>query len=119
MIRLTGDNPCRREHTEGLLAWSEQARTDFDLMEAFAAGLLLIDENLQILRSNDAGRRWLGPGGDSFARLLGQSVGAPPQELRRQIREAVVKGVRCTLLLKAANPGALICSIMPMNEAAS
>src|SRR5262249_40550203 len=62
------------------------------------------------------GRRWLGPGGDGFARLLGQSVGAQPQELRRQIREAVVKGVRSTLLLKPSSPGALICSILPMSD---
>ncbi|MGZ3274408.1 MAG: hypothetical protein ACXU82_14670 [Caulobacteraceae bacterium] len=101
------------------MAWNEETTLDFDLMEVFSAGLLLIDENLQILRSNAAGRRRVGAGGDGFSRMLGQSFGGPAQELRRQIKEAIASGVRSTLLLKTTSPDALICSVLPMDGARS
>jgi DNA-binding CsgD family transcriptional regulator len=117
MIRLTGDSPFRRDQAKDPLAWNEEATLDF--MEVFSAGLFLVDENLQVLRSNTAGDRRIGPGGDGFSRMLTQSFGGPAQELRRQIREAVAGGVRSTLLLKAGSPDALICSILPMDGAGS
>ena len=86
------------------MAWDEETTLDFDFMEAFSAGLLLIDENLQILRSNAAGRQQVGVGVDGFSRMLGQSFGGPAQELRRQIKEAIADGVRTTLLLRTASP---------------
>ncbi|MGZ3369883.1 MAG: hypothetical protein ACXWK1_13140 [Caulobacteraceae bacterium] len=119
MIRLTGESPCRKDQAESALAWNEETTLDFDLMEVFSAGLLLIDENLQILRSNAAGRRRVGAGGDGFSRMLGQSFGGPAQELRRQIKEAIASGVRSTLLLKTTSPDALICSVLPMDGARS
>jgi DNA-binding CsgD family transcriptional regulator len=99
------------------LAWDEETTLDFDFMEAFSAGLLLIDENLQVLRSNAAGRRRVGAGGDGFSRMLGQSFGGPAQELRRQIKDAILNDVRSTLLLKTGGLEALICSVLPMDRA--
>ncbi len=115
MIRLTGESPYRRDQAKGALAWNEDAT--LDLMEVFSAGLFLIDENLQVLRSNGAGGRLVGAGVDGFSRMLGQSFGGPAQELRRQIKEAIASGVRSTFLLKAGSPDALICSILPMDGA--
>jgi DNA-binding CsgD family transcriptional regulator len=113
MIRLTGENHCRKDRVEVVLAWSEEAGPDFDSMDLFSAGLALIDDNLQIIRANAAGRERLGPNGDAFTRALGQSAGNQGQELRRQIRDSIAKGVRSTLLLKPASPDAVICSILP------
>ncbi len=115
MIRLTGENHCRRDSAETVLAWSEESKPDFDLMDLLSAGLLLLDENLQVLRSNAAGRERLGLNGDGFSRILGQSPGGQTQELRRQIREAIAKGARSTLLLKPNSPDAVICSILPVH----
>jgi DNA-binding CsgD family transcriptional regulator len=113
MIRLTGENPCRRDPAKDAPAWGEEANLDF--MEVFSAGLFLIDENLQVLRSNAAGARRVGDGLDGFSRMLGQSFGGPAQELRRQIKDAIAGGVRSTFLLKAGTPDALICSVLPMD----
>jgi DNA-binding CsgD family transcriptional regulator len=115
MIRLTGESPCRRDQAKGALSWDEDATLDF--MEVFSAGLLLIDENLQVLRSNTAGGRRVGAGGDGFSRLLGQSFGGPAQELRRQIKEAIAGRVRSTFLVKAGGPEPLICSVLPVDSA--
>ena len=117
MIRLTGENSCRRDQPKAALPWSEEAPLDF--MEVFSAGLFLIDENLQVLHSNAAGGRRVGAGGDGFSRMLGQSFGGPAQEFRRQIKEAIASGMRSTLLLKTGSPDALICSILPMDGARS
>jgi DNA-binding CsgD family transcriptional regulator len=113
MIRLTGESPCRKDQAKDALGWDDEG--DFEFMELFAAGLLLIDENLQVLRSNAAGGQRVGAGVDGFSRMLGQSFAGPAQELRRQIKEAIASGVRTTLLLKAGSPDALICSILPMD----
>jgi DNA-binding CsgD family transcriptional regulator len=117
MIRLTGENHCRKDRVEAVLPWNDTAEPSFDSMDLFSAGLVLIDDNLQILRANTAGRERLGPNGDGFTRALGQSQGSQSQELRRQIREAIAKGMRCTLLLKPASPDAMICSILPTQAA--
>jgi DNA-binding CsgD family transcriptional regulator len=93
------------------LAWNEQETLDF--MEVFSAGLFLVDENLQVVRSNTAGARRIGAGGDGFLRMLVQSFDGPAQDVRRQIKEAIASGVRSTLLLKTGGPDALICSILP------
>jgi DNA-binding CsgD family transcriptional regulator len=98
-----------------VLAWNEA--TNLDFMEVFSAGLFLVDENLQVLRSNTAGGRRVGAGNDAFSRMIGQSFGGPAQELRRQIKEAIADGVRSTFLLKMGSPDALICSILPMDGA--
>ncbi|HEY4031159.1 MAG TPA: hypothetical protein VGM25_12495 [Caulobacteraceae bacterium] len=119
MIRLTGEHAYRRERSEGMLAWNADAGPDFDLMEAFAAGFLLIDENLQIIRCNKAARRWLGAGADGFVRLLVDAVEEQSLQMRRQVRDAVVEGVRTTLLLKPTGQEALICSLMPIREVSS
>lgn len=87
---------------------------DFDLLDAFPAAILLIDENLQFLQGNAAARRRLQSNGDSFARLVGQGSGSAGPEMRRQVKEAVVKGVRAILLLQASRPEALICSLSPV-----
>jgi len=86
------------------LAWNEETTLDFDFMEVFSAGLLLIDENLQVLRCNEAGGRRFGAGGDGFSRMLGQSFGGPAHELRRQIKEAIVKGVPAPCCSERAVP---------------
>jgi DNA-binding CsgD family transcriptional regulator len=86
----------------------------FDLLDAFPAAILLIDENLQFLQGNTSARRRLQSNGDSFARLVGQGSGSSAQEMRRQVKEAVVKGTRATLLLRASSPDALICSLSPV-----
>lgn len=99
------------------MASNEETTLDFDFMEVFSAGLLLIDENLQVLRSNAAGSRRFGAAGDGFSRMLGHSFGGPAHELRRQIKEAIAKGVRSTLLLRTGTPDAVICSILPMDRA--
>jgi DNA-binding CsgD family transcriptional regulator len=114
MIRLTGENHYRRDVAETVLARSEEAISDFDLMDLLSAGLLLLDENLQVLRSNAAGRERLGLNGDGFSKILAQPSGGQTQELRRQIRDAIAKGVRSTLLLKPNSPDAVICSILPV-----
>ena len=98
---------------------SDEARPNFELMDAFPAAILLIDENLQLLQSNAAGRQRLERNGDSFARLLGQGGSGSAQEMRRQIKEATVKGTRATLLLAPSSPDALICSILPIRRGKS
>jgi DNA-binding CsgD family transcriptional regulator len=115
MIRMTGESPYRSDQPKGALAWNEEPTLDF--MEVFSAGLILVDENLQVLRSNTAGDRRIGAGGDAFLRMLGRSFGGPAQELRRQIKEAIAGGLRSTLLFKAGGPEALICRILPMEGA--
>lgn len=99
------------------MPWSDDTRPDFDSIDLFSAGLALIDDNLQVIRANAAGRERLGPNGDAFSRALGQLLGSQGQELRRQIRDAIAKGVRSTLLLKPATPEAIICSILPIRGA--
>ena len=96
MIRLTGENHCRKDRVEAVLPWNDAAEPSFDSMDLFSAGLVLIDDNLQVLRANAAAREHLGPNGDGFARALGQSQGTHSQELRRQIREAILSDVRMT-----------------------
>jgi DNA-binding CsgD family transcriptional regulator len=115
MIRMTGESPIRRDQAEGALAWNEQETLDF--LEVFSAGMFLIDDNLQVVRSNAAGARRLGAGADGFSRMLARSFDGPAQEIRRQIKEAIAGGVRSTLLLKTGSPDALICSILPMDGA--
>lgn len=117
MIRLTGEQHYRKDLAEVVLPWSDDAGPDFDSIDLFSAGLALIDDNLQVLRANAAGRERLGPNGDGFARALGQSAGGQAQELRRQIRDAIAKGMRSTLLLKPASPDAVICSVLPTHGA--
>lgn len=85
-------------------------------MDAFPAAILLIDENLQLLRSNSSARVRMEHNGESFLRLLGQGAGGSANELRRQVKDAIVRGTRATLLLKPSSPEALICSILPLRR---
>lgn len=117
MIRLTGGPPYRRDQLENALAWSEDETPAIDLMDALSAGLLLIDDNLQVLRSNAAGRQCVGAKGDGFSRILVQSAHGQAQELRRLVKEAVVGGVRRTVLIKPGSPDALICNVLPADGA--
>src|SRR6185312_5347892 len=87
-------------------------------MDAFPAAIVLVDENLHLLRGNASARQRLDhQNGDSFLRLLGQGAGGSAQDLRRQAKEAILKGIRTTLLLKPLSPDALICSVLPFRRA--
>ncbi len=114
MIRLTGESLARRDQTETFLAWSEDAQPDFDLIELLPAGVLVVDEDLQVLRCNPAGRQFLGAGDDGFARIPVRSLGGRGQDFRRLVRDAIVRGSRNTLLLKPASPDAVICRFLPI-----
>jgi DNA-binding NarL/FixJ family response regulator len=98
------------------MPWNEDGRPDFDFLDAFPAAIFLIDENLQLLQGNASARQRLERNGDSFARLLGQGAIGPAQEMRRQVKEAMVKGTRLTLLLRPSSPEALICGIRPIRR---
>jgi DNA-binding CsgD family transcriptional regulator len=115
MIRLTGDDhqltPSARDDWGG-----SPDGPEFDLMDAFSAALLLVDEKLQVLRSNSAANEQLEPDGGSFARLLGRSTSGPSQEARRHIRDSIVRGVRGAFLLGSSGSDALICSVVPLRR---
>jgi len=113
MIRMTGESLARRDQTETFLGWGQDTQSDFDLIDQFPAGLVIVDEDLQVLRCNPAGRQYFG-GDDGFARIPARSLGGSGQDFRRLVRDAIVRGARNTLLLKPASPDAVICRILPI-----
>lgn len=120
MIRLTGESHVRRgDQAETFLGWGDDLQPDFDLIDLFSGGLLVVDEDLNVLRCNPAGRQYLGAGDDGFGRIPARSLGGRSQDFRRLVRDAIVKGARNTLLLKPASPDAVICRILPISSARS
>jgi DNA-binding CsgD family transcriptional regulator len=119
MIRMTGESHARRDQPEAIMPWGEETQFDFDLGELFSAGLLMVDEDLQVLRSNAAGRQYLGGGDDGLARIPARSLGGRGQDFRRLVRDAIAMGARHTLMLKQDGPDAVICRILPVNGANS
>jgi DNA-binding NarL/FixJ family response regulator len=102
-----------------IAGWADEAKPELDAMELFSAGLLVMDADLQVLRSNAAARQCLGVSNEDFARIPARSLGGSGLEFRRLTRDAIARGVRSTLLLKPASPEAVICSIGPIKGAHS
>jgi DNA-binding NarL/FixJ family response regulator len=116
MIRMTGESLARREQTETFLGWADEPHPDIDLIDLFSGGLLIVDQDLQVLRCNAAGRQYLGGGDEGLTRIPTRSLAGRGQDLRRLVRDAIVRGARNTLLLKPAGPDSLICRILPIDS---
>jgi DNA-binding NarL/FixJ family response regulator len=114
MIQLTAADTSRKAQPDAAPGWSEEAKPDLDVMELFAAGLLVMDADLQVLRSNVAARQCLGASDEGFVRIPTRSLGGRGLEFRRMVRDAIARGVRSTLLLQPASSDAVICSILPI-----